>query len=91
MGQAELGIKGMYLSKGCLITWQNLTDNRVINLSSQWLVSTPCVGVCARLCASVCVREHGCVSVCVCVHVCVCVEQLIKMCNRFSDPDMPLE
>lgn len=21
----------------------------------------------------------------------VCVEQLIKMCNRFTDPDMPLE
>ena len=71
MGQAELGIKGMYLSKGCLITWHNLTDNRVINLSSQWLVSTPCVGVCARLCA--CVREHGCVSVCACMRDCVCM------------------
>lgn len=23
--------------------------------------------------------------------VSVCVEQLIKMCNRFTDPDMPLE
>lgn len=23
--------------------------------------------------------------------VSVCVKQLIKMCNRFTDPDMPLE
>lgn len=23
--------------------------------------------------------------------VSVCVEELIKMCNRFTDPDMPLE
>lgn len=33
-----------------------------------------------------CVPTHTHVHV-----VSVCVERLIKMCNRFTDPDMPLE
>lgn len=36
----------------------------------------------SKACAHTCARAYV---------VSACVEQLIKMCNRFTDPDMPLE
>lgn len=62
VGHPELGIRGMYLSTACLITWQDLTDNGVIHLSSLLHVF-----LCREwhgVCAHVCVPMRVCMSAC---------------------------
>lgn len=57
--QPELGIRRMYLSIACLNSWQDLTDNEVIYLSSLLHIFL-CVCVVWRVCAHwVCVCLCG--------------------------------
>ena len=61
---------------------ENMRNNILKELRSNWKQHSRCVHVCVCVCVCVCVRVrvHVCVCVCVCVFMCVCSCVCVHVC-----------